>query len=162
MSLTSLGSDKCALLQYDADAAATYSLQMDPIQNYRPEPGPQGPGISVDRLGSAQGFVDLESLLRNQGTGNGSASNALCGVYADQANAFGKFTQEQQFPPIQTGLTPQVQYTGKACSSLSELSIDRFDFLPIPGMGFQCGYAQVPLDTVNAAKDSFAAQNKNF
>ena len=159
MSLGNLSYDQSALDQYDADAANLYQFQMDPIKNFRPNPNAQGAGVFVDRRGNGQAQVDLESLLRNQSfvdsqsIANRIEADAQFAPYAQ--NTISNF-------PVENNLVPKVQYSSRACSQTSEMSIDRFDFLPQPRMGFQYGYgiSQFGVNTVNAAKDQAANMRK--
>ena len=155
MSLTNLSNDLCSVNQYAYDSQQMYDFQMSSVQNYRPEPSPQGGGVIVDRLGNGQSQVDLESLLRNQG---GISSNCPTFI-SQQEQRFNALMAQQSntLSTVQYDLVPQIQYRNRACSDMSGISIDRFDFLPIPRMGFQYGYADIPVDTVSVFKDQIAA-----
>lgn len=148
--------DQSALDQYEADAAALFQFQMEPRL---PTPGPQGVGVFVDRITNGQSHVDVETLLRNQ-----SFVDSHSTTVRQEADA--KFSpymnQTVSNVPVQNDLVTNVGYTSRACSQMSELSIDRFDFLPEPRMGFQYGFSQPQfgIDTKNAAKDQYASRRQ--
>jgi len=155
MSLTSIHNDASAIRQDVIDSRNVYDYQANPIANFRPYPGPQGAGVMVNGQGSAQQFVDAESLLRNQSFV--SSSNP---EYRAQADAcFIPYMQQpQSLACAQVDLTPRVEYHSRACDPLSGMTIDRFDVLAHPQQGFQYGYARFGQDTVATLKDQLARQ----
>ena len=123
MSLTSTTYDSSAIRQATADSRNLYSYQADTIANYRPFPGPIAPGVSVNHLGSAQNFVDAESLLRNQ-----AFIPSANPQYRAQADAcFIPYMRPQPLQCVSSDLTPAVEYRSRACDNLSGMTIDRFD-----------------------------------
>ena len=157
MSLTSVNYDSSAVRQETADARNMYSWQADPVYSYRPFPGPLPAGVVVNNLGSAQNYVDAESLLRNQAYV--ASKNPQ---YRSQADAcFAPYMQAQNAAPlpcVSSDLTPQVNYTSRACDPLSGVTIDRFVPLIHQNAGFMYGAspATFGVDTVAAMKDELA------
>lgn len=136
--------DAAYVRQEAEDLKKVYNYRMAEYQNFRPAlAGPQGAGVFVDRPGNAASQVDLESVLRNQ-----SFVNAKC---AERATTLPPCTHTSN-----CDLVPQVQHLSRASDPLAGKTIDRFEPVPRHGMGFQYGYAQVPLDTRAAAKDELA------
>lgn len=160
MSLTSTNSDACYLRQQTEDGRKAYAYQMNPVQNFRPEPAPQGAGVYVDRAGNGQSQVDLESLLRNQ-----SFVDSRCPAYRNQAdNCLLPYMRRQEgsLPCVQNELVPQVQFHSRSCDPLAGLSIDRFDPLLFQGMAFQYGYAAIPSNTTLEFKNQLEKQRNQF
>lgn len=160
MSLTSINYDASAIRQATADSRNVYGYIANPVANYRPYPGPQPVGISVDRLGSAQSQVDLESMLRNQSFVPSKNAQLRADADAPLQQMFDQQNQEKlkNMPCVSTSLTPQTFYLHRACDPLAGLYIDRFDILQYPTQGFMYSAtpAQYGENTVNQALDEIA------
>lgn len=149
MSLSSRAYDACEVRQQEADLQRVYDWRMSDVQRLHPSAAaPQAAGVFADRLGSAQSQVDVESLLRNQSFADGSKAPTAPAAQPFAANG------------VVEGLAPRVQYIHRSSDPLSGVSIDRFDPMPCPGMGFQYGYGTIPTNTTLELKNQLEQQRR--
>lgn len=156
MSLTSVSSDACTMRQAAADTQNVYAATMNPIQNFRPTPGPQSAGVIVDRMGNAQSQVDLESMLRNQ-----SFVSSACPAYRLAADQCLKpYMADKPLQCASRALMPQVQYHSRACEPVQQ--IDRFEPLIAPMVGQANAYIYAGQNTKADFKDQLARSRNAY
>jgi len=146
MSLSSEFDDLCAVEQKAEDNRDIYAYQLDNIPYFRQQPEQYAIGVYNNTINNGAAHVDLESLLRNQ-----QMISSRCPEYRARADAcLAPYMAAQAARPLtcsRVELVPEFTQTRRSCSTISGITIDRFDFLQFPQQGFKKGYAWQPRDT---------------
>ena len=159
------GYDACFAQQQAQDQQRIFSYNTNPLTVNQMNPGVQ-PNLMMNKTGSAQRNVEIESLMRN-------------GAFIDSRNCDNREIADRNFSPymmfnhgmadpatgraapmVDLGMSPLVEFRSRTNDPLSGMQYPRWDFLQHPMQGAVYGYdfMNAGTDTVQQFKDQLAAQ----